>query len=119
MESARERWAALVNDTLKGAGRDERVDHRSYGRQGIDREPGRHFGPGAATMLERSGSHDRLERAADQSDAERTLSIIDAEISQLESTRAGLLREMQEDEDRSHGSSGGAPNRDDEFSWGR
>ena len=45
MEHARERWAALTNAKLERRGRDERVDHRSYERQGIDREPGHHYGP--------------------------------------------------------------------------
>ena len=43
--NARERWAELTNHTLARVGRDDRVDHRSYERQGVDREPGRHFGP--------------------------------------------------------------------------
>ncbi|MFN7985580.1 MAG: MobA/MobL family protein, partial [Vicinamibacterales bacterium] len=48
MEDTRPRWAALTNRVLGERGRDERVDHRSYARQGIDREPGSHFGPAAA-----------------------------------------------------------------------
>ena len=59
MEHARERWADLTNDTLRRAGRDERVDHRSYARQGIDREPGQHYGPAAAHMVSRGASHGR------------------------------------------------------------
>ena len=60
MESARERWASLVNDKLLERGRAERVDHRSYERQGIDPEPGRHYGPAAAHMVGRGLDHDRL-----------------------------------------------------------
>ncbi len=37
--NVRERWAQLTNAALKEAGLDERVDHRSYAAQGIDREP--------------------------------------------------------------------------------
>jgi hypothetical protein len=48
MEQARERWADLTNSTLERCGRHERVDHRSYERQGVEREPGEYFGPGAA-----------------------------------------------------------------------
>ena len=47
IEHARERWATLTNETLERCGRSERVDHRSYERQGIDREPGEHYGPSA------------------------------------------------------------------------
>ena len=35
----RERWAALTNDALREANLSVRVDHRSLGAQGIDREP--------------------------------------------------------------------------------
>jgi len=53
VEHARERWAELTNEMLERNGRSERVDHRSYERQGIDREPGQHFGPAAAHMASR------------------------------------------------------------------
>ena len=39
VERARERWAALTNEKLAKAGRSDRVDPRSYARQGIDRQP--------------------------------------------------------------------------------
>jgi len=35
----RERWAQVNNEALRDAGLTERVDHRSYKDQGIDREP--------------------------------------------------------------------------------
>jgi hypothetical protein len=35
----RQRWAQVVNEALHAAGLEERVDHRSYRDQGIDREP--------------------------------------------------------------------------------
>jgi MobA/MobL family len=35
----RERWAQLTNSALEHAGLDDRVDHRSFERQGINREP--------------------------------------------------------------------------------
>ena len=73
MEHARERWAELTNATLERCGRRERVDHRSYERQGIDREPGEHFGPGAAHVVARGQSHDRLEAAATMADDQEAL----------------------------------------------
>lgn len=116
VEAARGRWAALVNDALERAGREDRVDHRSYDRQGVEREAGEHFGPGAASMLDRSGAHDRLERAATPGDTERELAAVEKEIAALESLRASLLREAEADE-RAYGSSAAGPNRDDDFSW--
>lgn len=35
----RERWARVTNEALRDAGLRERIDHRSYHDQGIDREP--------------------------------------------------------------------------------
>ena len=48
MEHARERWATMTNAALAEHGRSERVNHRSFELQGVDRDPGRHFGPAAA-----------------------------------------------------------------------
>lgn len=47
-------WAAYTNQALKDAGRPERIDHRSYKRQGIDKIPTIHMGV-AATRMERRG----------------------------------------------------------------
>ena len=53
-EKWRAAWAACVNQALEAAGRPERVDHRSYKRQGIDKIPTIHMGP-AASQMERRG----------------------------------------------------------------
>ncbi|HXR89827.1 MAG TPA: MobA/MobL family protein [Steroidobacteraceae bacterium] len=37
--SIRERWAQFTNEALRQAGLDARVDHRSFEKQGINREP--------------------------------------------------------------------------------
>ena len=63
IEQARERWAALVNAKLEERGWDERVDHRSYERQGIDIEPGRRYGAAAAHVAAKGAEHDRLDEA--------------------------------------------------------
>lgn len=41
----REKWSESVNMALSEANLSERVDHRSYADQGIDKEPGTHRGP--------------------------------------------------------------------------
>jgi len=101
MEHARQRWAALTNEKLEQRGRDERVDHRSYERQGIDREPGHHYGPAAAYMAARGVEHDRLDEAvanARLDDAERAL---DHHIHELESSdhggRGGITHDDEEE----------------------
>ena len=53
-EKWRAAWAACVNPALEAAGRPERVDHRSYKRQGIEKIPTIHMGP-AASQMERRG----------------------------------------------------------------
>ena len=54
LEQWRADWAGQVNHSLELAGIDERVDHRSWAAQGIDREPGIHLGP-AVMEMERRG----------------------------------------------------------------
>ena len=92
MEHARERWATLSNEMLARRGRDERVDHRSYERQGIDREPGRHFGPAAAHMTARGLDHDRLAAAAALADHRDAFREFDKEVQALENVSRGVAK---------------------------
>lgn len=50
----RKAWADVTNHYLAGQNRPERIDHRSYERQGIDKIPTAHMGV-AATQMERRG----------------------------------------------------------------
>jgi MobA/MobL family len=100
IEYARERWATLTNETLERCGRSERVDHRSYERQGIDREPGEHYGPSAAHVIGRGGDHDRLESAAGRVDDERALREIDDQIAKLQAARDTIARDGLPDEEQ-------------------
>ena len=52
----REAWANINNDMLKRKGLAERIDHRSYQEQGVDRLPYIHLGHEAAA-LEKKGIH--------------------------------------------------------------
>jgi hypothetical protein len=93
VDEARQVWAKLTNEALDRAGRPERVDHRSYERQGFDREPGTHYGPAAAYVAKRGDYHDRLQEAAHVADDPMLIRRLDAEIARLETTREGLLRD--------------------------
>ena len=53
-EKWRAAWAAYANKALEAAGRPERIDHRSYKRQGIEKIPTIHMGV-AASQMERRG----------------------------------------------------------------
>ena len=102
IEHARERWATLTNETLERAGRPERVDHRSYERQGIEREPGEHYGPSAAHMAgrrrgSRSGSTTRP-RSLDVT-RPRAARCRRADRAKLEAMRAGARLRGAEPED--------------------
>jgi hypothetical protein len=88
VERARERWAEYTNKTLERCGRSERVDHRSYERQGIDREPGQHYGPLAPHVLGRGEAHDRLGGALAVGDDEKAILDIDKQIAQLEAAHS-------------------------------
>lgn len=50
VETIRAMWGKLSNDALAEAGRQERVDHRSYARQGVPLKPGFHMGRAVAAM---------------------------------------------------------------------
>ncbi|WP_082783728.1 MobQ family relaxase [Acetobacter malorum] len=66
VEEMRQRWAELANAALEKAGQRERIDHRSYERQGLDKEPTLHLGA-KATKAKRAGlQHPRLDRARDR-----------------------------------------------------
>jgi len=94
VERARERLATAINDRLRERGREERVDHRSYKRQGIDRQPGEHIGPAAAHIFLRTGESDRLERALAVESTPRELADLDDRIARLEQLRANLVLEQ-------------------------
>ena len=100
VETARERWASMTNAMLERQGREERVDHRSYERQGIDREPGQHYGPSAAHVVGRGHDHERLDEALAGRDHETGLRAIDEEIARLEATLEVLRRDGSPDEER-------------------
>jgi MobA/MobL family len=102
IEQARERWADLTNKSLERSGRTERVDHLSYERQGIDREPGEHYGPSAAHMVDRGEDHDRLEHASSAVDDVQTIRGIESQIARLEAAKETLLRHGLSEDERQH-----------------
>ncbi|MDP1086444.1 MobA/MobL family protein, partial [Klebsiella pneumoniae] len=55
----RARWAELANRALERAGHAERIDHRSYAEQGIDKVATTHLGPVATAMERRGEASDR------------------------------------------------------------
>ena len=122
MEQARERWASLTNEMLKTRGRPERVDHRSYERQGIDREPGHHYGPGAAQMVARGLDHDRFEEAVARADRQtRSAPSIATSISWRPAAEAAERGAMGHDDEpeRRRDQNRSEPGRDEDLYPGR
>jgi hypothetical protein len=107
MEHARKEWADLTNKSLERLGREERVDHRSYARQGVDQDPGRHFGPAAAHMISRGHHHDRLESAVNAVTNSERLEAVDRAIASLEVERQAIVASEQKRVEYEWASSGG------------
>jgi hypothetical protein len=118
MAHARERWAQRTNQMLEARGRDERVDHRSYERQGVDREPGEHYGPAGAHMAGRGVDHERLGQAAVSVDVRDALRSIDRDIEILE-RNSRLTPEAERNDRRGDTTTPAAPGRDEDWSPGR
>ncbi|MFM7389950.1 MAG: MobA/MobL family protein [Vampirovibrionales bacterium] len=92
-----ESWQQHVNQALERTGEKERVDHRSYEAQGIDKKPEPKQGA-TATKLERQGietnaGNDR--RAVQERNAERLN--IKAELMEIENQRLDLANALKEE----------------------
>ncbi len=55
----RELAADIINDALRAANSDIRVDHRSFKERGIEQEPTQHLGPSASEMERRGEATER------------------------------------------------------------
>jgi hypothetical protein len=75
-EEWRESWSVAVNSFLEQKSIDERIDHRSYARQGIDKVPTIHLGA-AVCQMERKGIK------TDRGNHNRNVDNINREIRQL------------------------------------
>ena len=75
-EEWRSAWAEICNQTLEQNGQADRVDHRSYERQGIDQIPTVHLGT-AAFQMEKRGI--RTERG----DLNREIEVTNAQLRQV------------------------------------
>lgn len=60
-EKWRKSWADMCNKYLEKSGYDERIDHRSYERQGLEILPTKHLGTAASQMEKRNIKTDRGE----------------------------------------------------------
>lgn len=96
----RHEWEVLQNHYLEKANRPERVDLRSFERQGIERLPTVHLGP-AASAMERRGIHTflgNINRTVQQTNA--LIRSIGENISKLKKWLASLKEEQRQQEEQ-------------------
>ena len=79
----RKAWADLANEFLERNNRPERIDHRSYERQGIDQIPTVHIGVAASQMEKKGITTERGELNRSIKAANRLLRDIKAQIGKL------------------------------------
>ena len=96
LENWRKSWADHQNEVFRELSMEQRVDHRSYEDQGIDREPMQHLGT-VANDMERRGKQSRVgdeNRARQQRNAERAALAQDA----AKTARALAAEKARQDE---------------------
>lgn len=108
VDRERARWAELVNERLREAGIEARVDHRSHAERGIEAEPGRHLGPAAIGYERRTGepsnrrldieaeATERLARAKALGELERQGKALDRAIIDLSGDIQAALQERDQ-----------------------
>ena len=89
-EEWRAAWAELCNQCLEQYGHAERIDHRSYERQGIDQIPTVHLGVAASTMEKRGI---RTERG----DLNREIEVTNQRLRQLKAHISKLQNWLKEE----------------------
>ena len=89
LEYWRERWAAMCNAKFEEKGIGERIDHRSYERQGIDLLPTIHEGP-AVRQMEAKGIR------TDKGEFNRWIKATNAVIRDIKKKIAALLNWLKE-----------------------
>lgn len=83
LQSYRKDWADKINEQLKEKGINERVDHRSYKEQGIEKEPTIHEGYIARKMEKRGEVSDRMEINRQIKEDNKKINSINADMEKL------------------------------------
>ena len=91
-EEWRASWAEVCNSYLEKCGHDERIDHRSYERQGIEQIPTIHLGTAAHYLEQRGIRTERGDINREIEIANRKLREMDEQLSELRR----LLAEVKE-----------------------
>lgn len=89
-EEWRAAWAQICNQTLEQNGHAERIDHRSYERQGIEQIPTVHLGVAASAMEKRGIRTDR-------GDLNREIELTNRQLRQLKARISKLQKWLKEE----------------------
>lgn len=95
-EHWRSQWAKSCNQSLQQIGSDERIDHRSYARQGKEQEPTIHEGYEARKIEQNYGVSERCEHNRQVKEHNRLLAMLKAEKEKIERGIAMLKDKIQE-----------------------
>lgn len=96
VEKWRKNWAELCNTYLQEAGREERIDHRSYERQGLEILPTQHLGTAASQMEQRNIMTDRGEFNRHIKMVNKMIRFYNEEISKLKEEAKQLAQNIKD-----------------------
>lgn len=83
VEAARARWQTMCNEALEAASLDQRIDMRSYARQGRDQAAGTHLSPQVIALAQRGIFTEQYERFQ----TARKIAQLEQELVELETER--------------------------------
>lgn len=96
LENIREQWASYANQVLSKKGLEQRIDHRSYQRQGLTKAPTIHLGS-VATQMERKGKQsNRGDQNRQVQQQNQQITHTTALIISLKEQREKLLQQQQQ-----------------------
>ncbi|MDU7535688.1 MAG: MobQ family relaxase [Peptostreptococcaceae bacterium] len=95
LERWRENWAKTVNKKLEKYGHEERIDHRSYEEQGINKIPTKHEGVIARQIDKRGGTSIKMLENEKIRKENEIIEGIDMEIEQLNKIQQLQKQEME------------------------
>ena len=96
VEKWRKSWAELCNKYLQQAGRNERVDHRSYERQGLEILPTQHLGTAASQMEKKNIKTERGEVNRHIKIVNQTIRFYNEEIAKLKEEAKQLVQSVKD-----------------------
>ncbi len=92
----RKSWAGMCNKYLEKSGHDERIDHRSYERQGLEILPTKHLGTAASQMEKRNIKTDRGETNRHIKMVNKMIRFCNEEIARLKEETKQLAKNVKD-----------------------